>query len=383
MKISPPSPRGFFILTMMGGALLLSSCLTPTGTQAPASLTAYGARGGAGSTGIHTATRGDTVYEISKTYNLPLRDLIALNNLSAPYKIPPGTRLKLPAPNEYTVRPNDTLNRISRLFDASVSEMARLNNLSDPYILKKGQVLRLPSAQPELEKDFAVNAPQPSFAGGPVEMTAPVKVAAVESMALPPPPGMEQATSLSPPALAPAAGFPPQPAPMAPASSAASNHVLVPPQPAVTAAPAPAQLQKTAAIIPSIAPKVPPRSSSRFMRPVEGKIISGFGPKDDGLHNDGINIKAPRGAPVRAAENGVVVYTGSELAGYGNLVLVRHEGRWMTAYAHLDKTLVKKGDTVKAGQSLGTVGATGQVDSPQLHFEVRKGTQAVNPVSYL
>ena len=119
------------------------------------------------------------------------------------------------------------------------------------------------------------------------------------------------------------------------------------------------------------------------MRPIDGKVISKYGPKPDGLHNDGINIKAAKGTAVRAAENGVVAYTGSELQGYGNLVLIRHADRWMTAYAHLDKTLVKKGEVVKAGQSIGTVGATGQVDSPQLHFEVRRGTQALNPDLYL
>jgi murein DD-endopeptidase MepM/ murein hydrolase activator NlpD len=129
-------------------------------------------------------------------------------------------------------------------------------------------------------------------------------------------------------------------------------------------------------------PKTPPRTG-RFMRPVDGKIISGYGPKEGGLHNDGINIKAAKGTAVRAAENGVVAYTGNEMAGYGNLILIRHADRWMTAYAHMDKILVKKGDVVSAGQTVGTVGATGQVDSPQLHFEVRKGTQAEDPAKYL
>jgi len=119
------------------------------------------------------------------------------------------------------------------------------------------------------------------------------------------------------------------------------------------------------------------------MRPVDGKIISNFGPKQGGLHNDGINIRAPKGTPVRAAQNGVVVYSGNDLEGYGNLILVRHQNNMMSAYAHLDKTLIKRGDTVKQGQSIGTVGSTGQVNTPQLHFEIRKGTKALNPVKYL
>lgn len=361
-------------------ALLLSGCLTPTGKQKPAELVAYGGKGGAGSTGMHTVLEGDTVYTVSKRYNLPLRDIITANNLSAPYHLPRGYRIKLPPPNEYRVRKGDTLNGLSRLFSASVSEMARLNDLPAPYVVKTGQILRLPSQQPKLQEEFAANVPPPTFSVT-TEQVAPVTVGAVESEVLPPPPGQAtvQTASVtpvlsaptvpaSPQAVTPAAGFPPQPIPQSPAATAT----------------APAAKVQTASLPPSVAPKVPPRmGNGKFMRPVDGKIISGFGPKDDGLHNDGINIKAPKGTAVRAADNGVVAYTGSGMSGYGNLVLIRHRDRWMTAYAHMDKTLVKKGDVVKAGQSIGTVGASGQVDSPQLHFEVRKGTQAVNPTSYL
>lgn len=328
--------------------LLLSSCLTPTGTQQPAEIVTYGAKAGAGSTGIHTVLEGDTVYSVSQQYNLPLRDIITVNNLSAPYHLRMGYRLKLPAPNEYKVQVGDTLNRISRLFNVSASETARLNNLSDPYVIEKGQTLRLPAVQPKLEEEFAANPPGPSFVD--TTSTAPLKVGSVEAEVLAPPGHVS---------VTPSAGFPPQPTTQ------------------------PAQVQ-TASVMPSsIAPKIPARSGSRFMRPVEGKIVSSYGPKEDGLHNDGVNIKAPKGTAVRAAENGVIAYTGSGMSGYGNLVLIRHADRWMTAYAHMDKILVKKGDVVKAGQSIGTVGSTGQVDSSQLHFEVRKGTQPVDPSKYI
>jgi murein DD-endopeptidase MepM/ murein hydrolase activator NlpD len=339
----------------MTACLILSSCLTPTGKQKPAEVVQYGVKGGAGSTGMHTVLKGDTVYTVSKRYNLPLRDIIAVNDLSAPYKLPPGYRLKLPPPNEYRAKPGDTLNGISRLFNASLSETARLNNLSPPYVIKKGQVIRLPSSQPKLEESFASNAPKAS-----PEVMQAVKVASVEAEALAPP-GGSGSVSATPAAVNPSAGFPPQPAP-------------------VTGSP---NVQPVA-VSPSIAPPVPPRSGSgRFMRPVDGRVISAYGPKPDGLHNDGINIKAPRGTAVRAAENGVVAYTGNGMEGYGNLVLIRHADRWMTAYAHMDKVLVKKGQAVKAGQSIGTVGSTGGVDSPQLHFEVRKGTKAVDPEGVL
>ena len=133
----------------------------------------------------------------------------------------------------------------------------------------------------------------------------------------------------------------------------------------------------------AVVPPPPKRSSSHFAWPVEGRVISRFGPKRGGQHNDGINIAAPRGTPVRAAENGVVAYAGSDLKGFGNLLLIRHSGGWVTAYCHNDTLLVKRGDTVRRGQTIARVGSSGSVDSAQLHFEIRRGAKAVNPESYL
>ncbi len=112
-------------------------------------------------------------------------------------------------------------------------------------------------------------------------------------------------------------------------------------------------------------------------------MISGFGAKAKGLHNDGINIAAKRGAPVKAAENGVVVYAGNELRGFGNLLLIKHADGWVTAYAHNDKVLVKRGQRVGKGQRIATVGSTGGVKSPQLHFEMRRGRTPRDPRKYL
>lgn len=128
---------------------------------------------------------------------------------------------------------------------------------------------------------------------------------------------------------------------------------------------------------------LPPREGSRFLWPVRGDILSSFGAKDGGLHNDGINIKTRRGEPVKAADAGVVVYADDGLKGYGNLILIRHQGGWVTAYAHNDKILVKRGDSVKRGDVISWAGVTGDVAEAQLHFEIRKGTRAVNPISYL
>lgn len=112
-------------------------------------------------------------------------------------------------------------------------------------------------------------------------------------------------------------------------------------------------------------------------------MISGYGPSDNGTRNDGINIAVLQGASVRAAENGVVVYAGSELKGFGNLLLIKHDGGWMTAYAHNDSLEVEKGQIVKKGQVIAKAGQTGNVSTPQLHFEVRKGSGPVNPLDYM
>jgi murein DD-endopeptidase MepM/ murein hydrolase activator NlpD len=112
-------------------------------------------------------------------------------------------------------------------------------------------------------------------------------------------------------------------------------------------------------------------------------VISGYGPKSNGQHNDGINLAVPEGTEVKAAEDGVVAYAGNELKGYGNLVLLRHSDGWMTAYAHNSQLLVKRGDTVKRGQNVARAGQTGGVSSPQVHFEIRKGSTPVDPKQYL
>ncbi|WP_321390953.1 M23 family metallopeptidase [Emcibacter sp.] len=130
-------------------------------------------------------------------------------------------------------------------------------------------------------------------------------------------------------------------------------------------------------------PSPPPTSGQGFLWPVSGRVISGFGPKSLGLHNDGINIAARYGETVRAAEAGVVVHADSRLKGYGGLILIQHEGGWMTAYAHNSRILVKKGQKISRGQAIAEVGKSGRVTSPQLHFELRKGNQAVNPEKYL
>ena len=130
-------------------------------------------------------------------------------------------------------------------------------------------------------------------------------------------------------------------------------------------------------------PAPEPMSGNSFRWPVQGRIISEFGTKPDGGHNDGINVAVPAGTSVKAAENGVVAYAGDELKGYGNLVLIRHSNNWVSAYAHNEEILVKRGDQVRRGQVIAKAGRTGQVNQPQLHFELRKGSRPVDPTKFM
>jgi murein DD-endopeptidase MepM/ murein hydrolase activator NlpD len=121
----------------------------------------------------------------------------------------------------------------------------------------------------------------------------------------------------------------------------------------------------------------------QFRWPVRGRVISGFGPMTNGQQNDGVNLSVPEGTSVRAADDGTVAYAGNELKGYGNLLLVRHANGYVTAYAHASELMVKRGDVVRRGQIIAKSGATGTVTSPQLHFEIRKGSLPVDPMTYL
>jgi murein DD-endopeptidase MepM/ murein hydrolase activator NlpD len=120
-----------------------------------------------------------------------------------------------------------------------------------------------------------------------------------------------------------------------------------------------------------------------FRWPVHGRVISAFGSRPNGAQTDGINLAVPEGTPVKAAEDGVVAYAGDELKGYGNLVLVRHSNGYVSAYANASELLVKRGDSVKRGQTIARAGQSGNVTSPQLHFEIRKGSTPVDPTKYL
>jgi murein DD-endopeptidase MepM/ murein hydrolase activator NlpD len=144
----------------------------------------------------------------------------------------------------------------------------------------------------------------------------------------------------------------------------------------------------TASTLPPLAtPNVQPISTGlgtpTFVWPVIGPVISDFGTSAGGQRNDGINIATPYGTPIRASAAGTISYAGNELRGYGNLILIKHDDGYVTAYAHAERILVARGDTVAKGQVIAYAGDTGDVTSPQLHFEIRRGVQPVNPRTLL
>ena len=129
--------------------------------------------------------------------------------------------------------------------------------------------------------------------------------------------------------------------------------------------------------------QAPSHLAGKFLRPTKGAVLSSFGSKGKGKHNDGVNIAAKRGSPVLSTQNGVIVYVGDDLKSFGNLILIKHARGYISAYAHTEKVRVKKGQKVKKGQRIASVGMTGSVKRPQLHFEIRKGTKALNPMSFV
>lgn len=222
---------------------------------------------------------------------------------------------------EVVVASGDTLYSLSRKYSVPVNDLAVMNKLKAPFTLSVGQRLKVPNLK-----------------------TANVKVA-------------ESAKPV--------------------ASQKNTNDKVA------TVAPVKKEAKKISSDPSKKLPAIAARSSSKFAWPVRGKILSNYGAKSNGLFNDGINIGATRGTAVKAAENGVVAYAGNEVKGMGNLIIIQHASGWMTVYAHMDSLAVRRGTRVSVGQKIGTVGASGKVDTPQLHFEIRKGTKAYNPSAYL
>jgi murein DD-endopeptidase MepM/ murein hydrolase activator NlpD len=288
------------------------------------------------------AGRGDTVYGLARRYKISVRAIIDANRLPPPYHLNAGQRIVLPRAPGYVVEKGETLDSIAQRHGVSAYDLARANRMEPTHAVRPGERLAIPRG---------AAAPTPVTTGPARAVTG----GTVTSEELAPPSKTIVATPPRPESAPVTPTTVPPPAAEAPAASA--------PEPAVAARPA--------------------ATGKGFQWPVRGKVISGFGTKAKGLRNDGINIAAPHGAPVRAAEGGVVAYAGNELRGFGNLLLIKHANGWVTAYAHNDVLLVRRGEMVTRGQIIARVGNSGNVTTPQLHFEIRQGKRAVDPELHL
>jgi murein DD-endopeptidase MepM/ murein hydrolase activator NlpD len=251
----------------------------------------------------------------------------------------------------HVVAAGDTLYKISRTYGRSVADLAKANNIEPTATLKIGDRIVIPGGP--ASQSVAKSAPK-SLHQSPQPLAAPSAKAAAAGRAA------ASAKAAAPKAL-PAKATP------APKQTEQSQQAAVVTPSDETPAPTPIKADAT----------------PTFRWPVKGRVIAGFGPKPNGQQNDGINLAVPEGTPVKAAEDGVVAYAGNELKGYGNLVLIRHPNGYVTAYAHAKELLVKRGDPVKRGQVIANSGQTGNVDTPQLHFEVRKGPAPIDPMPLL
>jgi murein DD-endopeptidase MepM/ murein hydrolase activator NlpD len=307
----------------------------------------------------------DTLDILAKRYNVSSAAILQANGYKGPRVLSPGQQLIIPrqtavaaaapalapaaskpvataaAPSSvHIVNRGDTLMSIARRNHVPVAELAKANNLDQSAKLSLGMKLTVPGSK--------------SAAVAPVAQ--PVVVAAAPAQ--PVTPVAAPATKMA------AAGGPPQAARLASATTNVTEE-----KPVVEQA--------------SVKPSEATGALPTFRWPVRGKVITSYGAKTNGKSNDGINLAVPEGTPVKAAEDGVVAYSGNELKGYGNLVLVRHSNGYVTAYAHASELMVKRGDTIKRGQIIAKSGQSGEVGSPQLHFEIRKGSSPVDPLQFL
>ncbi len=262
---------------------------------------------------------------------------------------------------QYVVRRGDTVYRIATANGVPMRLLIQANGLTPPYALQVGQVLRIPMRPTHTVKRgetvyriAQIHGVDMSALVRANDLAAPYTIHIGQVLVLP-------GSTANPPAV-----------------RTATTTTSAPPAEERTAAVPSAPPPKATAV-----PQPPPRQGRGLDWPVRGRVVVPFGSVAKGMRNDGINISAKLGTSVRAAESGVVAYAGNELKGFGNMLLIKHQGGLITTYAHADEIKVQRGATVKRGQIVASVGQTGSVTSPQLHFEVREGSKAVDPMKFL
>ena len=339
--------------------------------------------------GLHIKVgKGDTLSVLSRRYGVPVETIMGANDLSdgrlhiGQELVIPGAKAQQqtaeaapPAPTgeTYKVQKGDTPYSIAAKLGVSQKALMERNKLR-ANSLQIGQVLAVPA---KTAQDVAANEPKEAK---PASATEP-QVHVVKTT-----------TITAPGAASSGQGSPGQGSSLAEEEDNQANPAKAKNKPDQKTKPATGE----AAASPEVTgegsgrvatneqlPTPDPMSGNSFRWPVRGRVISEFGARPDGGHNDGIDLAVPAGTSVLAAENGVVAYAGNELKGYGNLVLIRHANNWVSAYAHNEEILVKRGDKVRRGQVIAKAGATGAVSQPQVHFELRKGSRPVDPTKFM
>jgi murein DD-endopeptidase MepM/ murein hydrolase activator NlpD len=355
----------------------------------------YGAQGepraesavmGGAASGHHVkVAKGDTLSVLSRRYGVPVERIMSANNLAdgrlhiGQDLIIPGTGSKgveavasSPPESTYKVQKGDTPHVIADKLGVDEKALLARNKLradnlqigqvlviprkgAAPVVAAKGTKLATPKATPDVHVVKTTTIPAPGGTSLAEEESQPGGKATEAKPAKPAKPDKSAKPDKKP--------------------EASANDVAASPEITGEGSPRVASNDQL--------PAPDPMSGNSFRWPVKGRVISEFGTKPDGGHNDGIDVAVPQGTSVKAAENGVVAYAGNELKGYGNLILIRHANNWVSAYAHNDEILVKRGDKVRRGQIIAKAGATGSVTQPQVHFELRKGSRPVDPTKFM
>ena len=314
--------------------LVLITLLSACSASRPAPVSGVHARGQIKANGSHyVVAKGDTLYSIAWQAGTDVPSLARHNRITAPYAIYPGQTLRLDVPGakraQYRVRRGDTLNSIARRTNHRVADLATLNGLKPPYRIYVGQALTLRSPPRAQKKAASV---RPKVAAAPPKTASSNKVNNSRQVG--------------------------------------ETNVAKPLAPAQGKAYAGSGVQKNTAINTNIA----------WHWPTTGPVISGFSLAETG--NKGVDIRGSRGQAVKAAAAGKVVYAGNALRGYGNLVIIKHNDDYLSAYAHNELLRVKEQQTVSSGQHIADMGSSDTTDV-RLHFEIRYQGASVNPMKYL
>ncbi len=320
---------------------------------------------------------GDTVNSLSRRYGVPVEAIVAVNGIEDPNQVRPGQTLVIPT---YVYSSGNGVASQT----ASEGRPVRLPNAARDEQVVTGSIRPAETVTASAPMPDRKPRTQPTFAevsrGNVSSDAQPIRISSAAPKAKPSGSRSVASSQRSTPSAS-VSGSVPTP------SATPRQRDAEPRVAAISSEPSTKNEARPTAPIerPQVVASVDPvqETGPSFSWPVRGRIISEFGTKPGGTRNDGVNLAVPEGTPVKAAGDGTVIYSGNELKGYGNLILVRHEGGWVSAYAHNSKLNVKRGDTVRRGDVIAAAGASGSVSQPQVHFELRKGNKPVDPLRYL